>query len=697
MIGTKTLAAALILWLSMSLASAQFSPAFQSPGAGEQFRLGVQAYHRGRYSEAILLFERSMAYEPRQALVSYWLGRAYEKSGLDATALRAWLPLSQDPAAPPLIKSKVEALRASRSTSFAADENGSYVEAARYSGILGKTTYFLRPSSILPRRDGSVLVVAQGSNELLRIDPNGVIKERDRGGLKGYDRPFGIASLPDGTLFMTEFNGDRIARLNKAPLLTFGQKGRGPGQLLGPQYAICDEEGYLYVVDYGNARVVKFDSEGTFVLSFGLGIDTFPGFVNPAGLAEKNGILYVADSYRKAIYQFDLSGNFLGSMAEGQLHFPEGIAFWKNGNSLLIADTDRIVSLDLESERVAVLYESPDPRARFVGAAADYNGNLLACDFDGSAILVLTEAPRIAAGYDIEIERVHSEAFPSVALEISVKDRFGNPVVGLAPDNFRLSERIVGVTRKDERGTVVEKTTESLNPIPAFDLVGTPSAVSPARVCFLLDRSSGMAPFRAETRDALASLFGLLTADGASSFSVVAAGALPSVMVAAGGGLVEITRAGLGNPESGRGRFDQGLRLAVSGFLPSSPRDIVIYIGTGAVDEKSFGSTTLSELTSYLRNNDIHLFAVVVGEGSPDPSIRYLVDASGGAIYGASRARGLADLAAQVRQVPSGRYSITYKSAADPRFGESYLSVAIEAYLYKKSGRDELGYFAPLR
>jgi sugar lactone lactonase YvrE len=694
----KSVLVAALLVLAASFASAQFDSSFASAGASEQFRLGVQAYQRGRFAEAILLFEKSLAWEPDRPLVSYWLGRAYIKSGFESTALRAWAPFLADPAAPPFIRAKAETLQSLQNAGTVFESDVAYVETARFEGKRGRATYFLRPSSLLPLKDGSVLVVAQGSNEILTIDPNGVIKDRMRGGLQGFDRPWAAASLPDGTLFVTEFNGDRISRIGGSvgggkPLL-FGTKGRGEGQIIGPQYAVCDDDGYLYVTDYGNARVVKFDPDGGFVLAFGGKSDAFPGFVSPAGLAEKDGVLYAADSFRKAVYRFDSSGNYLGALAEGVLHFPEGLGFWQNGSALLIADTDRIVSIDLDSERPSVVYQSPDKKARLVAAAEDFNGDLLACDFDASAVLVLTEAPLIAAGYDVEIERIHSDAFPKVTLDVSVRDRLGRPVVGLKQPNFHLSERVVKDSTVDERGKIVVHHEESLVPAADMEFLGSAAQAQPINVVLLLDRSPAMGQYRDALRDSITSLFNDLSRRPGAGFALVTAGSVPQTAVGFGGGLADLTRAAI-TTTPGPVRFDLGLRFAVTSLLPTNPRDAVIYLGTGLVDEASFGGMTLAELAALMRNNGVHFYAVLLGDGAPAPSLRFLVEQSGGGLYYAARPRGLGDLAADIVSSASGRYRLGFTSVADPAFGDSYLTVAAEAYLYKKSGRDELGYFAP--
>ena len=49
--------------------------------AREEFRIGVQAYNRFAFNEAILSFERALFYRPGEPLILEWLGRAYYRSG----------------------------------------------------------------------------------------------------------------------------------------------------------------------------------------------------------------------------------------------------------------------------------------------------------------------------------------------------------------------------------------------------------------------------------------------------------------------------------------------------------------------------------------------------------------------------------------------------------------------------------------
>ena len=151
-------------------------------------------------------------------------------------------------------------------------------------------------------------MAAFGSNEVLYFDINGSLKFRIIGGLEKLASPFDVYySENTGYLYISEFNGHRIFRCDSEGRngIRFGEKGRGDGQLLGPQYIAEDDKGYIYVTDYGNHRVVKFDSDGNYILSFGSREGDFPGLKEPTGICAFNEMVYVADPSGGFIAVFD--------------------------------------------------------------------------------------------------------------------------------------------------------------------------------------------------------------------------------------------------------------------------------------------------------------------------------------------------------------------------------------------------------
>ena len=61
------------------------------------------------------------------------------------------------------------------------------------------------------------------------------------------------------------------------------------------------------------------------------------------------------------------------------------------------------------------------------------------------------------------------------------------------------------------------------------------------------------------------------------------------------------------------------------------------------------------------------------------------------------RPEGLSSVIEDLLDNPNGLYSFSYTSVLQTNFGEKYLPVEVETYLLNRSGRDECGYFAPLK
>jgi hypothetical protein len=145
-----------------------------------------------------------------------------------------------------------------------------------------------------------------------------------------------------------------------------------------------------------------------------------------------------------------------------------------------------------------------------------------------------------------------------------------------------------------------------------------------------------------------------------------------------------------------RWRFDLGLRLAATDLLPGEKKRAVIFISSGSLGELAFERYGLSELASYMANNGIIFHAVIVGGGSPSEEIRYLCRETGGKALALYRPRGIGELVRELGSVPSGSYTLSYRSALSSDYGRAYLPVEAEVYLMERSGRDGVLYFPPM-
>jgi hypothetical protein len=82
-------------------------------------------------------------------------------------------------------------------------------------------------------------------------------------------------------------------------------------QFFRPYDVDIDIDGNIYILDTGNCRVQKFDSESDFVLTFG-NKGQGPGeFVSPNSMQIINNRIYINDLSNSVINVFDLKGNYL--------------------------------------------------------------------------------------------------------------------------------------------------------------------------------------------------------------------------------------------------------------------------------------------------------------------------------------------------------------------------------------------------
>jgi DNA-binding beta-propeller fold protein YncE len=676
-------------FLAISVLYAQEAPIRPGPvtggvgpaalSAAEEFRVGVHAFNRFSYNEAIHSFERALAFRPDEPLILDWLGKAYYRSGFEETAVRQWraaLDLyGRNKGVGMLLGARIETVANRRFLLPVADDGVRYVGSGRFPGAIEETILYRQPTSILANNDGTVWVVAYGSNEIVKIDVNGVIRDRKRGPLNGFDRPYDLARGLDGRMYVSEYRSGRVSILssNGDWLAYIGSKGLGNGQFVGPQHLTIDEDGYLYVVDYGNSRISKFDPDGVFIISFGKKSAVFPGLLSPTGIAAFNGKIYIAESTAKVIYMFDPNGNFLGRLAAEGLKGPESLRFLSDG-TMLVADGNSILQINPDSAIVRVLGLAGGERVRITCAEMDSNGSILTTNFNASEVNILTRFDDLASGLFVQIRNVDASKFPKVIVELTVEDRLRRPILGLDNNNFLLTEESLPVA-------------EQILYVPGYRSRG-------ADISLLVERSDITARMRDDFTAAARDINRAVQEMGNSKIvSVISAAAQPRREQHANS--LENAVRGAGD-NTARWRFDQGLRLSASDLLTAGPKRSVVYIGSGGLGDLAFEQYSLSEMSAFLANNGIVFNAIIIGGGQASQGIEYLCKETGGRAMALYRPRGIGELIKSVADNPSGLYSFTYTSRLPTDFGRAWLPVEAEVYLMERSGRDNTGYFPPL-
>jgi peptidylamidoglycolate lyase len=212
------------------------------------------------------------------------------------------------------------------------DRNGRLVESWEQHNKL-----FVRPHRVLispydPERH--VWLVDDGAHSIYKFTNDGRKLVMTLGEFKvpGNDerhfaRPTEVAWLPDGTFFVTDgYTNTRVVKFdrNGKYLMSWGQRGVEPNETrpgyMNTVHAIAiDRNRRIYISDRANSRIQVFDENGKF-------LDAWPNIRRPyAFLMSADQHLWVSDGTTQKLLKFDLNGRLLYSWGTfGQ--FPGG--FW---------------------------------------------------------------------------------------------------------------------------------------------------------------------------------------------------------------------------------------------------------------------------------------------------------------------------------------------------------------------------------
>jgi len=168
---------------------------------------------------------------------------------------------------------------------------------------------------------------------VLVFGPEGKVRRSWRMPETELGKPEGVAVLQDGRVAVADTHYHRVVLFDRtgAQVGEFGGQGREPGQFLYPVGVTQDDEGHIYVAEYGsNDRVQKFTAQGEFVLSFGRFGTEEGAFQRPSGLAWRAGRVYVADAINNRIQVYTDEGAYVGELggdARPELTFPYDAVF----------------------------------------------------------------------------------------------------------------------------------------------------------------------------------------------------------------------------------------------------------------------------------------------------------------------------------------------------------------------------------
>ncbi|CAF3702625.1 unnamed protein product [Rotaria sp. Silwood1] len=237
-----------------------------------------------------------------------------------------------------------------------------------------------------------ILYIADRDNHRIQqLLPNGQIKTiaGDPNGTPGtsndrLNQPSAIYIDENQNLFIADYNNHRVQKWENgaASGITVageaGIPGSGLNQLNGPQAIWVDSKNNLYIADLRNHRVVKRLSQTSVVVAGGNGQGNLPNQLNdPVGLYfdELNNDLYISNYLGHSITKWKIGetqGTFIAGTpgqsgtSSTQFSSPSTVALDKNGN-MYIADTS--------NHRIQLFCHGSSKEGKTIAGITGQNGN----------------------------------------------------------------------------------------------------------------------------------------------------------------------------------------------------------------------------------------------------------------------------------------------------------------------------------
>jgi prepilin-type N-terminal cleavage/methylation domain-containing protein len=217
---------------------------------------------------------------------------------------------------------------------------------AGYNGVAGTigsagagNGQLAQPIGIAIDSSGNLWVGDDNNGRIEEFDGNGNYLSKFGSGGTGngqFKLLHGIAIDSRGNFWLADYDNNRVEELNSKgswlqtiptgcpdAAMPACASGTGNGQFNSPSGIAVDSSGNIWVGDWGNNRVQKFDIGGNFLMGIGAGYNGVAGAIGSSGTAsgqfngtngiaiDSSGNVWVADSGNNRVQEFNSSGTYI--------------------------------------------------------------------------------------------------------------------------------------------------------------------------------------------------------------------------------------------------------------------------------------------------------------------------------------------------------------------------------------------------
>jgi len=288
-----------------------------------------------------------------------------------------------------------------------------------YTDASGASAAFNAPWGLARNSNGDIYVADRTNHVIRKVTSSGIVSTFAGTGTAGFadgpgasaqfDAPFGIDIDNNGTLYVADYNNQRIRKITPdgtvSTLAGNGSQGfdNGSGSLAtfnGPLDLVVDQAGNVFVSDEQNDVIRLITSEGIVSTFAGSGIPgdmdgiaTEARFTEPDGIAiDSNGNIYVADASNHKIKKITPNGDvstLAGNGTPGAIDGTGSAAQFNTPTGLHIdADNNILVSGNFTHK---IRQVSPTGIVTTIGGGTlgDMDGDITEATFDRPSDIVI--------------------------------------------------------------------------------------------------------------------------------------------------------------------------------------------------------------------------------------------------------------------------------------------------------------------